>query len=125
MQQVREALAKVGRPHPISPEAGITSDDDINNGAESAPGRAGGVKEKYARGEGGEDPEVEASNRRRLDADKFTRAWKILLKGGFAERRLPVLRRLSSKVWITADQLAGIVYSLKVWRLGRIGPPRC
>lgn len=31
-----------------------------------------------------------------------------------ADRRMPLLARLSSTIWLTADQLAGIVYSLKV-----------
>lgn len=58
----------------------------------------------------GEDEEEELP----LDVGRFERAWWLLLRRVMADRRIPNLRRLSSRIWLSADQLAGIVYSLKV-----------
>lgn len=41
-------------------------------------------------------------------------ALRLLLVRAFADRRIPLLRRLSSKIWLSADQLCRIYYSLKV-----------
>lgn len=39
---------------------------------------------------------------------------RLLMVRAFAERRLPLLRRLSSRVWISTEQLARLYYVLKV-----------
>ena len=41
--------------------------------------------------------------------------FRLLMVRAFAERRMPLLRRLSSRVWLSTDQLSRMYYVLKVW----------
>ncbi|CAM9737544.1 unnamed protein product, partial [Ectocarpus sp. 8 AP-2014] len=133
IQQVRDAIAEIQTIQHEEDSSATVDDDKDGDGNTGGANQAdddsesgdqqkietstgNNTNEENVKEEDGADEEDEgdkAKVKQQLDQKDFANVWRLLMVRELADRRLPTLRRLSSGIWLSTDQLARIVYVLK------------
>ncbi|CAM9380917.1 unnamed protein product, partial [Ectocarpus sp. 13 AM-2016] len=133
IQQVRDAITEI-QTIQHEEDSSATVDDDkhgdnntgganqVDNDSESgdqhkiATSTGNSTNEKNVKeedGAGEADEGDKAKVKQQLGQRDFANVWRLLMVRELADRRLPTLRRLSSGIWLSTNQLARIFYALK------------
>ncbi|CAM9154523.1 unnamed protein product [Ectocarpus sp. 4 AP-2014] len=133
IQQVRDAIAEIQTiRHEENSSAKVDDDkhgdnntggaNQVDDGSESGDQQeietstGNSTNEKNVKeedGAGEQDEGDKAKVKQQLGQKDFANVWRLLMVRELADRRLPTLRRLSSGIWLSTDQLARILYALK------------